>query len=54
MSRSIHITLRNFKGLSKTQVDEQAADPKSELNQWVKKSQIKKQVRSSRKGRAKN
>ena len=37
MSRSIHITKKNFKGLSKKELDEQANDPNSELKQWGRK-----------------
>jgi hypothetical protein len=54
MSRSIHITKRNFNGLSKKEIDEQAFDPQSELNQWVKKSTIKKVIKKSRKEKGSN
>lgn len=49
MSRSIHITKKNFKGLSKRELDEQASDPNSELRQWGKKSSLKEEVKKSRK-----
>lgn len=49
MSGSIHITNRNFKGLTKKEVDEQANDPTSELRQWSKKSTLKKEVTKARK-----
>ena len=49
MSRSIHVTKRNFKGLTKKELDEQAKDPNSELTEWAKKSGIKKQVKKTRK-----
>jgi hypothetical protein len=42
MSGSIHITSRNFKGLTKTEIDEQFIDSTSELSQWSEKLQIKK------------
>lgn len=42
MSRSIHITSRNFKGLTKTEINEQFIDPTSELSQWSDKLHIKK------------
>ena len=42
MSKSIHITKKNFKGLTKTELDEQAEDPNSELRQWSRKSLLKK------------
>lgn len=49
MSKSIHITRRNFKGLSVKELDEQANDPNSELKQWSEKSKIKKEIKKSRK-----
>jgi len=48
MSRSIHITKKNFKGLTKVELDAQANDPNSELNQWAKKSALKKEVKKCR------
>ena len=49
MSRSIHITSRNFKGLTKTEIDEQFIDPTSELSQWSDKLHIKKTTVKDRK-----
>jgi hypothetical protein len=49
MSRSIHITKKNFKGLTKKELDEQANDPNSELKQWGRKSLLKKDVKKNRK-----
>jgi len=49
MSRSIHITKKNFKGLSKKELNEQAEDPNSELRQWARKSLLKKDVKKNRK-----
>lgn len=49
MSRSIHITIKNFKGLSKNDLDEQFKDSNSELSQWSKKSEIKKEIKKRRK-----
>jgi hypothetical protein len=49
MSKSIHITKKNFKGLTKTEIDEQAQDPNSELSEWARKSSIKKDVKKKRK-----
>ena len=49
MSRSIHITRKNFKGLTKKELDEQAEDPNSELREWVRKSELKKEVKKERK-----
>ena len=49
MSRSIHITSKNFKGLTKKEIDDQAADPNSDLKKWGEKSHIKKVVAKKRK-----
>lgn len=49
MSRSIHITKKNLRGLSKAEIDAQAQDPQSELRQWGRKSLLKKTIRKSRK-----
>ena len=54
MSRSIHITKKNFKGLSKKALDEQVSDPDSELKMWGKKSVIKKAVKKGRKANKKD
>jgi len=49
MSKSIHITKKNFKGLTKTELDEQAQDTNSELREWARKGSIKKEVKKNRK-----
>jgi len=49
MSRSIHITSRNFKGQTKTEIGEQFIDPTSELSQWSDKLYIKKTTIKDRK-----
>jgi hypothetical protein len=49
MSKSIHITIKNFKGLTKKQLAEQFIDPDSDLAKWGKKSGIKSKVKKSRK-----
>ncbi len=49
MSKSIHITKKNFKGLTKTELDVQALDSNSELSQWARKSSLKKEVKKNRK-----
>jgi len=49
MSRSIHITRKNFKGLTKIELDKQLEDPDSELREWVRKSELKKEVKKNRK-----
>ncbi len=53
MSNSIHITKRNFKGLTKKELDEQAVDPNSELRQWGRKSLLKEEVKKTRKQKGK-
>ena len=53
MSKSIHITKKNFSGLTKSELDEQAADPNSELREWAKKSLIKEDVKRERKDKKK-
>jgi len=54
MSKSIHITKKNFKGLTKKELDEQAEDPNSELRQWARKSTIKKEVKKNRRNEKKS
>jgi len=51
MSRSIHVTRKNFKGLTKQEIDEQASTPNSDLDKWAKKKQIKKKTIKNRKTR---
>ena len=48
MSKSIHITIKDFKGLTKEEIDKQAADPNSDLNKWSEKKKIKKEVKLER------
>jgi len=49
ISRSIHVTRRNFKGLTKTEIDAQSNDTHSDLMQWTKKKEIKKSQKKRRK-----
>jgi len=49
MSRSIHITSKNFKGLTNKEIDAQFINPTSELNQWSDKLHIKKTTVKNRK-----
>jgi len=49
MSKSIHITIKNFRGLTKNELDEQSTDSNSDLKQWSKKSAIKKEMKKKRK-----
>jgi hypothetical protein len=49
MSKSIHKTIKDFKGLTKAEIDKQASDPNSDLNKWREKSKIKKGVKTDRK-----
>lgn len=48
MSRSIHITRRNFKGLNQSEINQQINDPDSDLEQWSKKFKIKKDTHLKR------
>ncbi len=48
MSRSIHITIRNFRGLTKQELEEQYNDKNSDLNLWAKKKGIKRAKINSR------
>lgn len=54
MSRSIHLTYKNIKQLSKKDIDEEAKDPDSLFSQWAKKLSIKDTVSRQRKQIAKN
>ena len=48
MSRSIHTTVKDLKGLTKAEIDEQFDNPDSDLAALAKKSSIKKQVLDER------
>lgn len=54
MSKSIHVTIKNFRGLTKSQIDEQSNDPNSDLKKWGKKSAIKKETISKRRIKKQN
>jgi hypothetical protein len=49
MSRSIHTTYKNVKGLTKKELIEQYNDPNSDLAALGKKSGIKRTVKKARK-----
>jgi hypothetical protein len=49
MSRSIHTTFKDVRGLTKNELNEQFNDPYSDLAELARKSGIKKQVKKSRK-----
>lgn len=49
MSRSIHTTHKDLKGLTKRELDEQFNDPNSDLAALAKKSSLKKKVLKTRK-----
>ena len=49
MSRSIHTTYKDLKGLIKKELEEQYNDPTSDLAELAKKSSIKKKVLKERK-----
>lgn len=49
MSRSIHTTYaRNIRGVTKTELLDQASDPNSDLSSLAKKHSIKKKVKKQR------
>lgn len=54
MSRSIHVTYKNIKQLSKKDLKEEAKDPDSLFRQWAKKLSIKDTVPRQRKQIARN
>ena len=49
MSRSIHTTFKNVRGLTKNELNEQYDDPNSDLAALAKKLHIKKEVKRERK-----
>ena len=49
MSRSIHTTHKDLKGLTKKELDEQFNDPNSDLSALAKKSSLKKKELKVRK-----
>jgi hypothetical protein len=51
MSRSFHITVENFRGLTRKEQDEQLNDPSSDLRIWAKKSNLKKEIKKRRKNK---
>jgi hypothetical protein len=54
MSRSIHVTYKDIKHLSKKAIDEEAKDPDSLFRQWSRKLAIKDSVPRQRKQNSKN
>jgi hypothetical protein len=49
LSRSIHTTIKNIRGLTKTEIDEQAIELNSDLSQFIQKSLLKKSIKQKRK-----
>ena len=49
MSRSYHVTIKDFKGLTKKEIDEMAQDPNSKIQEWADKKNIKKTTIKDRK-----
>ncbi len=54
MSKSIHTTYKDLKGLTKGELEEQINDPNSVLATLAKKSTLKKKVLKARKRNAAN
>ena len=53
MSKSIHITIKDFRGLKKEEIDKQVCEPSSDLNKWSEKSKIEKEIKLERKRKKK-
>jgi hypothetical protein len=49
MSDSYHVTIRDFRGCTKRELDEMASDPNSLLTDWTKKRALKKSIKKTRK-----
>ncbi|WP_196889413.1 hypothetical protein [Aureivirga sp. CE67] len=49
MSKSIHTTHKDLKGLTREEINDQFGDPHSDLAQLAKKSALKKSVKQKRK-----
>jgi len=49
MSDSYHVTIRDFKGYTKKELDDMASDPNSLLSDWSRKSAAKKSIKKIRK-----
>ena len=49
MSKSIHTTYADLKGLTKKELDEQYVDPDSDLAKLSRKSSVKSEVKTKRK-----
>ena len=49
MSKSIHTTYKDVKGLTKKELEEQSKDPESDLAKLGHKSFVKKEVKTTRK-----
>ena len=49
MSRSIHTTSKDVKGLTKKEVEEQLADPNSDLRVLARKSLLKEEIKKTEK-----
>ena len=48
MSRSYHVTIKNFKGKTKKELNEMAEDPYSELHEWAEKTRVKNEIKKQR------
>ncbi len=49
MSDSYHVTIKDVRGLTRKELDEQAKDEGSDLVAWAKKSKIKREKVKARK-----
>ena len=53
MSDSYHVTIKNFRGCSKLDLEEQSNDPESDMSKWAEKRRVKREMRESRKNEKK-
>ena len=49
MSKSYHVTIKDFRGKKKEELDRMAEDPDSKLSEWAEKSRVKKEIKKQRK-----
>ncbi len=54
MSKSYHVTIKDFKGKSKKELDKMAKDPDSILHEWTEKHKVKNEVLKKRKNAKRN
>ncbi|WP_225000411.1 hypothetical protein [Cesiribacter sp. SM1] len=48
MSKSYHVTGKDFKGLTQKEIDEMAEDKDSLLHEYAEKSKVKREIKKKR------